>query len=199
MTQDEGDHDAHTEMSPTFDLKGFIGDCLEASREPSPQAAVRQVVARAVSRPAAVEAVLGRKLGSDFGILHYSPQLTVQHVIFPPGYRTGLHDHLLWAVIGIWGGYEDNAEYRLNGNQTLTGLGTRRCEVGDVISLPAEAIHEVFAPSTVPSAGLHVYGGALFDQPRREWVGDPPTARPVDDSAILTCYLDALGAADLVC
>jgi len=62
-----------------------------------------------------------------------------------------------------------------------------------------QAIHEVFAPPTLPSAALHVYGGPLFDKPRHEWIGTPPAERPIDDAAILNGYLEELIAAGLAC
>jgi predicted metal-dependent enzyme (double-stranded beta helix superfamily) len=148
--------------------------------------------------PNAVEAALSRKLGTDLGILHYSEELTIQHVVFPPNYRTGIHDHLTWAVIGTWGGYENQHTYRRDNGELVEDDGGR-CGVGDVLSLSKGAIHEVFAPPKYPSAALHVYGGPLFDQPRHEWIGIPPTERPIDDAAILSGYLEELGAAGLAC
>jgi predicted metal-dependent enzyme (double-stranded beta helix superfamily) len=178
-----------------FDRDQFVADCLAAAPD---QAAVREVVERAVSDPDAVEAALSRKLGTDLGILHYSDELTIQHVVFPPKYRTGIHDHLTWAVIGTWGGYEDQHAYRRDDGRLIEDSGAR-CGVGDVITLAGEAIHEVFAPPTYPSAALHVYGGPLFDKPRHEWTGTPPTERPIDDASVLDRYLEELTAAGLAC
>jgi integrase len=79
-----------------FDLDTFIADCLAAAPD---QAAVAEVVKRTVNDPAALEDTFTRRLDlSNLGILHYSEELTVQHVVFPPAFRTGIHDHLTWAV-----------------------------------------------------------------------------------------------------
>lgn len=169
-----------------FDLDTFIEECLAAAPE---QAAVAEVVSRAIREPAALEETLTYMLNvSNLGILHYSEQLTVQHVVFPPAFRTGVHDHCTWAVIGTWGGYEDNHLFAREGTRVVQ-TRVDRCEPGQVISLSSDAIHEVHAPPSTASAAIHVYGGALFDRPRHMW---KPDEAPVDDAAELTRMLEAL-------
>ena len=160
-----------------FDLDVFIADCLDAAPD---QAAVAEVVERAISTPSAVEEVLTRKLDmANIGILHYSEELTIQHIVFPPNYRTGIHDHLTWAVIGTWAGYEDNHFFARGGRRAVE-TGVERCEVGQVITLAADAIHDVHAPTSEASAAIHVYRGKLFDLPRHGW---NPDEGPVDEGA----------------
>jgi predicted metal-dependent enzyme (double-stranded beta helix superfamily) len=169
-----------------FDLDTFIAECLAAVGD---QAAVAEVVKRAISEPSALEETFTRKLNlSDLGILHYSEQLTVQHVVFPPAFRTGIHDHLTWAVIGTWGGYEDNHLFARQGERAVR-TSVERCEPGQVLSLAVEAIHEVHAPPSMASAAIHVFGGPLFDQPRHVWNRHEA---PVDDAADLDRLLAAL-------
>jgi predicted metal-dependent enzyme (double-stranded beta helix superfamily) len=149
-------------------------------------------VKQAVSDPMALEETFTRKLSqSDLGILHYSERLTVQHVVFPPKFRTGIHDHLTWAVIGTWGGYEDNHLFVRDGTRAVE-TAVERCEPGQVIGLSADAIHDVHAPASIGSAAIHIYGGPLFDQPRHAW---NPDEAPVDDAAELDRLLDELRAA----
>ena len=180
-------------MSQLFDVQQFVAECLDAALD---QAAVADVVQRAVTDPDSIEATLTRKLRmTDLGILHYSDKLTIQHVVFPPDHRTGIHDHLTWAVIGTWAGYEDNHLYRREENG-LSEIAVSRCEPGQVITLSADVIHEVHAPPRSASAALHVYNGPLFDQPRHAWSGQPPSAAPIDDAAYLDRYLADLKAAD---
>lgn len=110
-----------------FDLDTFIAECLAAAPD---QAAVAEVVGRAVSEPGELEQTFTCKLSqSNLGILHYSEHLTVQHVVFPPAYRTGVHDHLTWAVIGTWGGYEDNHRFARDGDRAAR-TSVERCEPG---------------------------------------------------------------------
>ena len=171
-----------------FDLESFVADCLSAAPD---QAAVAEVVKRAVSEPAMLEETFTRKLSlSKLGILHYSEWLTIQHVVFPPGFRTDIHDHLTWAVIGTWAGYEDNHLFAREETRAVP-MHVERCEPGKVINLSGDAIHEVHAPSSTASAAIHVYGGPLYDWPRHAW--DPDEA-PVDDAAELDRMLAALRA-----
>jgi predicted metal-dependent enzyme (double-stranded beta helix superfamily) len=171
-----------------FDLETFIADCLAAAPD---QNTVADVVERAVSDPTALAETFTRKLKlSNLGILHYSEQLTVQHVVFPPAFRTGIHDHLTWAVTGTWGGYEDNYLFARDGTLAVQ-TSVERCGPGQVLSLSVDAIHDVHAPSSTGSAAIHVYGGALFDQPRHGW---NPDEAPVDDAADLDRMLAALRA-----
>lgn len=171
-----------------FDLETFIADCLAAAPD---QVAVAEVVERAISDPSTLDETFTRKLKlSNLGILHYSEQLTVQHVVFPPAFRTGIHDHLTWAVIGTWGGYEDNHLFAREGRRAVQ-TSVERCEPGRVLSLSVDAIHDVHSPSSSSSAAIHVYGGALFDQPRHGW---NPDEAPVDDAADLDRMLVGLRA-----
>jgi len=62
-----------------------------------------------------------------------------------------------------------------------------------------KAIHEVFVPPTFPGAALHVDGDPLFDKPRHDWVGKPPTERPIDDGAVFDHYLEGQSAGGLAC
>ena len=185
-------------MADGFERDCFVEACLDAARASSPAEAVAEVVERALRHRAPLAETLGHTMGPDGGILHHSEHLTIQHLVFPPGYRTGIHNHLLWAVIGPWNGYEDNDLYRVDATGQLDPIGTRRADGQHVLLLDAEAIHEAAAPLDTWSAALHVYGGALFDQPASEWVGSPPTARPIDMEHNFTRYLEALSVADLL-
>jgi predicted metal-dependent enzyme (double-stranded beta helix superfamily) len=171
-----------------FDLDMFIADCLAAA---SDRAGVAEVVERAIRDRSGLEHTLTRKLDlSSLGILHYSEHLTVQHIVFPPAYRTGIHDHLTWAVIGTWSGYEDNHLFVRDGSRVVE-TRVQRVEPGQTITLDGDAIHDVHAPPSTGSAALHVYGGPLFDQPRHAW---NPEEGPVDDAADLERMLAALRA-----
>jgi predicted metal-dependent enzyme (double-stranded beta helix superfamily) len=173
-------------MTMGFDLDTFIADCLASA---SDQPAVAEVVKRAIRDPRALEDTFTRKLDlSNLGIVHYSEQLTIQHIVFPPGYRTGIHDHLTWAVIGTWGGYEDNHLFVREGSRVVE-TRVQRVEPGQIITLDSDAIHDVHAPPSTGSAALHVYGGPLFDQKRHAW---DPDEGPVDDAADLDRMLLAL-------
>ena len=95
-----------------FELEAFLAACYAALQERSPQAAVKEVVERSMARPGEVEAALGTPAAAQLGTLHRSAELTVLNVIWAPGMAIYPHDHRMWAVIGIYGGQEDNTFYR---------------------------------------------------------------------------------------
>ena len=76
--------------------------------------AVKELVGQAISKPHELEAVLGTPAGGGITALHRSPELTVLNIIWPPGIALYPHDHNLWAVIGLYGGQEDNTFYTRN-------------------------------------------------------------------------------------
>ncbi len=76
-----------------FDLDRFIAECRAAvSREPS-RKSVREMVARAVSEPAAVIAGLGAPARAEVQKLWSSSELTILNVIWGPGMTIMPHNH----------------------------------------------------------------------------------------------------------
>jgi len=96
----------------------------------------------------------------------------VLNAIWAPGMGLYPHDHRMWAVIGIYGGVEDNALYR-RGPDGIVASGGRTLRVGDVLSLGSQAIHSVSNPERRFTGAIHVYGGDFVAQPRSQW--DPET------------------------
>ena len=95
-----------------FDLDRFIEDCRAAVREDHTYKAPREVVARAVSDPAAVLARLGEPARAEVQKLYRAPDLTILNVIWGPRMTIMPHNHLMWAVIGIYTGRENNIFWR---------------------------------------------------------------------------------------
>jgi predicted metal-dependent enzyme (double-stranded beta helix superfamily) len=94
-----------------FDLDQLVSDCRAALREDASQTAVREVVARAISDPAAVLSRLGTPQRAEMQRLYRSEDLTILNVIWAPSMML-LHNHRMWAVIGIYTGREDNIFWR---------------------------------------------------------------------------------------
>ena len=95
-----------------FELDQFIFDCRAAVRQKTPQSSVRETVARAVADPAAVLKALGEPDRGKIKTLHRSDDLTILNVIWAPWMTLLPHNHLMWAVIGIYTGREDNIFWR---------------------------------------------------------------------------------------
>jgi hypothetical protein len=78
------------------------------------------------------------------------------------------HDHRMWAVIGIYGGTEDNVLLQAHAGRTracvLQGL-----ETGDASLLGEECVHAVTNPLGTFTGALQIYGGDFFGIPRSEF------------------------------
>src|SRR5215468_969964 len=95
-----------------FDLEQFISDCQVAVRQDKSQSSVREVVARAVSDPAAVLKALGEPSRGQMQTLYRADDLTILNVVWTPWMTLLPHNHQMWAVIGIYTGREDNIFWR---------------------------------------------------------------------------------------
>jgi predicted metal-dependent enzyme (double-stranded beta helix superfamily) len=162
-----------------FDTHGFIEDCCDALRENNVHAAVKEIVARAVVQPSEVLKALGEPKLAGIQTLYRSESLTILNLLWGPCMRLYPHNHLMWAVIGIYGGREDNVFYRRS-DSGLLEIGAKTLDTRDVIPLGDAAIHSVSNPLEQITAAIHVYGGDFFATPRSEW--DPKTfeERPYD-------------------
>jgi predicted metal-dependent enzyme (double-stranded beta helix superfamily) len=162
-----------------FDLDRFVTDCRAALKEHSPQSAMKEIVARAVAYPADVERTLGTPQEGKFVTLFHAPDLTILNLIWAPGMSIYPHDHRMWAVIGLYGGREDNIFYRRTA-QGLEKTGGRQLETSDSVILGDKVIHAVTNPLSQFTGAIHVYGGDFFATPRSEFDPDTFEERPYD-------------------
>lgn len=179
-----------------FDVDELVAGCRAALAEDQPRLAIRDVLSRALERPAAVGDVL-RPSAGGITLLHRSEDLTVLDAVWAPGMRLFPHDHRMWAVIGIYAGQEDNAFYRREGTG-LTDSGTgRSIAEGDVLVLGDDVIHAVTNPLSRLTAAIHVYGGDFVDHPRSQWGPGPVEERPYDMAIVQEEFAKANAAAGL--
>ena len=162
-----------------FNTQDFIEDCRAALTEDNAHAAVKEIVARAVAQPADVLKALGEPKLAGIQPLYRSASLTILNVLWGPGMRLYPHNHLMWAVIGVYGGREDNTFYR-RGESGLLKLGGKTLDSRDVIPLGDAVIHSVTNPIEQITAAIHVYGGDFFAVPRSEWDATTLEERPYD-------------------
>jgi predicted metal-dependent enzyme (double-stranded beta helix superfamily) len=162
-----------------FDLERFIADCRAALQESAPPSVVQEVVARAMSRPGEVEQALGTPQWAEIGTLHRSPELTILKVIWVPGMAIYPHDHRMWAVIGLYGGREDNVFYRRTAHGLMSAGGIQLA-ITDTTLLGQTIIHAVTNPLRQFTGAIHVYGGDFFAVPRSEWDVETLEERPYD-------------------
>jgi predicted metal-dependent enzyme (double-stranded beta helix superfamily) len=163
-----------------FEIAELVDACRTALRDTQPQLAVRDVVARATSRPREIEHAFGAEPEAGLAAVHTSPELTILHVVWPPGMALFPHDHRMWAAIGVYGGQEDNAFYRRDG-AGIVASGGRQLREHEVLLLGDDVIHGVINPRRHAfTAAIHVYGGDLLSTPRSAWTPDTLTEHPYD-------------------
>jgi len=101
-------------------------------------------------------------------------------VVFPAGATTPVHDHLIWGLVAVYDGIEEETVYkRLDdgsapGYAKLEKVGVQRNTRG-AISLvipPEQEIHSIRNPGGTPSVSIHVYGGDLARMPRHRFDPD---------------------------
>ena len=94
-----------------FDIDRFIEDCRSACAETDPRA-LQAVVSEAVSDPSGILRTLGLPERAGLNTLHCDSGLTVLNLVWGPKMTLHPHDHRMPAVIGLYGGREDNQFYR---------------------------------------------------------------------------------------
>lgn len=172
-----------------FDTDRLISDCLDAVRAPDAQRAVREILLRTLEKPDPVASAIGKDHGG-LDILYNSPELTVLNAIWAPGMKLYPHDHRMWAVIGIYGGVEDNTMYR-RGPERIVASGGRELRSSDVLALGADAIHAVANPERRFTGAIHIYGGDFVNQPRSQWDPDTLVEQPYDLANVLRLFAEA--------
>ena len=161
-----------------FEKKRFVEDCRAALKEHDTHSAIRELVAAAVATPSEIVRALGEP--SVPGRNHLQANdLTIFNLCWGPYMKFKPHDHRMWAVIGIYGGCEQNTFYR-RAEQGIEQHGRKKLKAKDTTPLGPAVIHAVTNPLDQITAAIHVYGGDFFGTPRSEW--DPTTfeERPYD-------------------
>lgn len=162
-----------------LNLDHFIADCRAALTETSPELAIKEILERAIANPAEVEAALGTPREAKITPLHHDDGLTILNIVWTPGMAVYPHDHRMWALIGLYGGREDNTFYRRIPGR-LEVAGARQVETGDATLLGASVIHSVVNPLRVFTGAIHIYGGDFFGTPRSDWDPESLQERPYD-------------------
>ncbi len=162
-----------------LDAETIVERFKQTLSEHSPSLAARDVLDELVSDPASLGAAVPAAERGGITTLHNADDLTVLQVVWTPGMVLNPHDHQMWAVIGLYGGAEDNAFYRRAGG-TIEPAGGREVTAGDVLVLGHDAIHSVSNTRREFAVAIHVYGGNFFGPGRSEWDFDTFTEAPRD-------------------
>jgi predicted metal-dependent enzyme (double-stranded beta helix superfamily) len=174
-----------------FKLDRFVADCVAALAERESQKAVREVVARAVSDPAAVLAELGEPRRAEVRRLHQAGDLTILNLVWGPEMTLMPHDHRMWSVIGIYTGREDNIFWRRvpeAADGRIEAAGAKALGPREVWPLGRDVIHSVTNPIPRLTGAIHVYGGDFFATPRSEWDPESLSERAYDVDKLLRLF-----------
>lgn len=166
-----------------FDPERFVEECRGTGNPVENQAAIREVLARAVGDPAAMLKGLGEPERAGVTKLHHSADLTILNVVWGPYITIMPHNHQMWAVIGVYTGREDNIFWRRlpdDSNGHVEAAGAKALCSKDCEPLGKNVIHSVTNPIPRLTGALHIYGGDFFDEPRSEWDSESLLELPYD-------------------
>jgi predicted metal-dependent enzyme (double-stranded beta helix superfamily) len=149
----------------------LVATFAAAARRSEPMAAARAALEELEDRIAEVDEAL-RYISGVGGnarqVFYRSPDLTLLKVCFPAGRRTPPHDHGTWATILLLSGEEKNTLYRVE-NGRLRKASELTIKPSSILAMRADTPHVVECVGNAPTIGLHVYGGDIFELPRRMW------------------------------
>ena len=166
-----------------FQKDRFLEACKAAVGDG--QKAIREVVLEAVADPSGVIAELGEPTQAGVYPMYQGDDLTVINFVWAP-YMTLLpHNHNMFAVIGLYGGREDNMFWRRiekDGGPEIEAAGADSMGVGQAATLGPDIIHSVANPIAKLTSALHVYGGDFFNPPtpRSQWDHETLVHEPWD-------------------
>jgi predicted metal-dependent enzyme (double-stranded beta helix superfamily) len=174
-----------------FDKDQFIADCRAALEGDRASRNVREVVARSVSDPAGVLKGLGELKSGGIEPIHRSPELTIINVFWPPNMVIMPHNHSMWAVIGVYGGREDNMLWRRLPDEAdgkIEAAGAIALSTKDAQVFGPDVIHSVVNPIPHVTGAIHVYGGDFFAAKRSEWDPESLCEKPYDVEKALRMF-----------
>ena len=154
-----------------FNIDNFVKAC-----QGQPPSAVKELLEEALRDPESIKQALAAIGGgknvdeASMGdlVIYRSSDLTVLKAAVPAKFKSPPHNHLMWAVIGVYDGQENNYFYRRS-SDSLETAGGKQLRPPDVLVLGEEAVHAIENPLDRTSYAIHVYGGDLLGAPRRMW------------------------------
>jgi len=170
-----------------MDIDRFVADCVAANQGTDAQAAVNEVLARAVSTPDAVLKAIGEPQKAGLNVLLSSPTLTIFAATWTPQMNLMPHDHLMWANIGIYTGREDNIFWKRTADG-IKAYGADALLVKDTAMLPEDTVHSVTNPLLRFTGGIHIYGGDFFATKRSQWDPETLAEEPSDGAVIRSMF-----------
>jgi predicted metal-dependent enzyme (double-stranded beta helix superfamily) len=170
-----------------FEIDRFAADCRAALAERGSEA-IRDVVRRAVAEPEEILRALGEPAGASAVAVVRTPDLTILNVVWGSRQWTLPHNHHHRAIIGMYGGGEDNIFWRRlpeDAKGRVEAAGAQSLRHGDVAVLGRDIIHSVTNPLGKLSMALHVYDGDFISASgRSHWDAEALTECPYDSALV---------------
>ena len=119
------------------------------------------------------------------------------HVVWGPGMTVRPHNHLMWAVIGVYTGRENNIFWRRlprDADGKIEAAGAKSLGERDAEPLGRDIIHTVTNPIDRLTGAIHVYGGDFFATPRSEWDPETLVEGPFDVQTTMRMFEEANAA-----
>jgi predicted metal-dependent enzyme (double-stranded beta helix superfamily) len=157
-----------------YSIEQFAADLKRIRSEASDE---RQILSRA--RPLARRAALSKdawvkesmyradpEQGFGVHLLHEESDhtLAILAVSWLPNRGTPPHNHGTWGLVaGVDGGEENEFFERIDdgsrpGHAELKKIGSKQCDVGDVVAMTSSTIHAVWNKNDNVTLSLHIYG-----------------------------------------
>ena len=174
-------------QSETYTLQKFINDVDGVVRGYSSESEVllhlKPTLEKLVGSPGSVppEAFTPRKDRFAMNLLQM-PEDELYSIIggvWHPGQTTPIHDHLTWALIGVYEGEEREALFRRTDDGSnpklakIQHVSERVNKKGHVTVLGHSGIHRVDNISLKPTTSVHIYGRDIGHAERHSY--DPVT------------------------
>ena len=176
-----------------WNMEQFVADCRTAVDQDASHKSVAEVVDRAMRDPAGVTQALGEPTESGIIPIYKSHDLTIVNVVWKPGMTVMPHNHEMWAVIGIYGGREDNIFWRRVADDPegrIEAAGALALSTGQRAPLGKDLIHSVTNPIPKLTGAIHVYGGDFFEAERSEWDPENLTEHAYDMARVRALFED---------
>ncbi len=170
-----------------YGVKQFIKEVYTTAREFSDESSVLKTIKisleKLISTPSSIpfEAFTPRKDRFAMNLIHMPKDESFSIIggVWYPGQTTPIHDHLTWALIGVYDGEEREALFR----RTDDGSNPKVAKIekvsekinakGHVTVLGHRGIHRVDNISGKPTTSIHVYGRDIGHAERHSY--DPVT------------------------